>query len=223
MASDIVFDWARAGRTGIPEVVYCPGKTLEQLIHLIEEALERQHPLLLTRLSPEVHAHLPSRFQGYINYCITSKTLLVSQAPEVSLRKAPVAIVAAGTTDLPVAEEARRTLRYLGLEVELYPDCGVAGLWRLLAHENDLRSARVVIAVAGMEGALFSVVAGLVPGLVVAVPTSTGYGVAADGTVPLNSALSSCSPGVVVVNIDNGFGAACAAFKIVTPSLETVF
>lgn len=222
MANDVVFDWARQVRTGLPEAVYSPGKTIDQLVDLIKAALDREHPLLLTRLWPEVYSGLSDRLGGNLNYCPTSRTLITGRDLDTSLVSAPIAIVAAGTTDLPVAEEARRTLRYLGLKVDLFPDCGVAGLWRLLAHENELRSAHAVIAVAGMEGALFSVVAGLVPGLVVAVPTSTGYGIAADGTVPLNSALSSCSPGVVVVNVDNGFGAACAAFKTVAPVLAQI-
>ncbi len=126
----------------------------------------------------------------------------------------PIGIVCAGTSDLTVAGEACRTLEFLGRRSVLYADVGVAGLWRLLDIVEPLRSHSILIAVAGMEGALFSVLAGLVPGLIIAVPTSVGYGVASGGQAALHSALASCSPGIVCVNIDNGFGAAAAAHKM---------
>jgi NCAIR mutase (PurE)-related protein len=125
-----------------------------------------------------------------------------------------VAVVTAGTSDLPVAHEALRTLAFYGLPARAIADVGVAGLWRLLRHEDELRRYPAVIVVAGMEGALFSVVGGLVRGVVIAVPTSTGYGAARGGETALHAALASCAPGVVVVNIDNGYGAACAAIRV---------
>ena len=125
-----------------------------------------------------------------------------------------IGIVAAGTSDLPVAREAARTLEFSGHRAEIVADVGVAGLWRLTDRLDQLRRCRVLIAVAGMEGALFSVLAGLVPAPVIAVPTSVGYGVATGGKAALFAALASCAPGLVVVNIDNGFGAAVAALKI---------
>ena len=122
-------------------------------------------------------------------------------------------MVTAGTSDLPVAREAIRTLAFYDIAAREIADVGVAGLWRILAHEDALRRFPAVIVVAGMEGALFSVVAGMVGGLVVAVPTSTGYGVAEGGRTALHAALASCAPGLVTVNIDNGYGAACAAIR----------
>jgi len=127
---------------------------------------------------------------------------------------AGVGIVCAGTSDMGVAIEAQRALAFHGVSATLIGDVGVAGLWRLFDRLDEITSWRAAIVVAGMEGALFSVVAGQVPGLVIAVPTSIGYGVAAGGMAALHSALASCAPGVVVVNIDNGFGAACAALKM---------
>ena len=124
-----------------------------------------------------------------------------------------MALVSAGTSDAGPAAEARRVLAYSGLVATEIADVGVAGLWRLLAREDQLRSMQVVIVFAGMDAALPSVVAGLVPGLVIAVPTSVGYGVAAGGRAALDSVLSSCAPGVLVTNIDNGYGAACAALR----------
>jgi NCAIR mutase (PurE)-related protein len=125
-----------------------------------------------------------------------------------------VAVVTAGTSDLPVAREALRTLAFYGLPARAIADVGVAGLWRILQHEDELRRYPAVIVVAGMEGALFSVVGGLVRGAVIAVPTSTGYGAARGGETALHAALASCAPGVVTVNIDNGYGAACAAIRV---------
>jgi len=125
-----------------------------------------------------------------------------------------VAVVCAGTADRPVAAEAERTLAFSGVRALSVSDVGVAGLWRLTERLDDLRSMDVVIVVAGMDGALPTVVAGLIPGVVIAVPTSVGYGVAAHGHAALNSSLASCAPGLVVVNIDNGYGAACAALRV---------
>jgi len=125
-----------------------------------------------------------------------------------------VAVVTAGTSDLPVAREAIRTLAFYGVAAREIADVGVAGLWRILRHEEELRRYPVVIVVAGMEGALFSVVAGLVGGVVIAVPTSTGYGAARHGETALHAALASCAPGLVTVNIDNGYGAASAALRV---------
>jgi NCAIR mutase (PurE)-related protein len=130
-----------------------------------------------------------------------------------------VAVVTAGTSDLPVAREAIRTLAFYGVAAREIADVGVAGLWRILMHEDELKRYPVVIVVAGMEGALFSVVAGLVGGVVIAVPTSTGYGAARHGETALHAALASCAPGVVTVNIDNGYGAASAALRALRAQL----
>jgi NCAIR mutase (PurE)-related protein len=210
MTADIRFDYAREVRTGLPEAVFCPGKTAEQLVALLGESERRKHRLLLTRLTPELRAQLPYP----LDYDPLSRTASFGAYPAVE-EPARVAIVAAGTSDLPVAREAARTLRFFGLASDEFADVGVAGLWRLLERVETLRLYPVLIAVAGMEGALFSVLAGLVSSLVIAVPTSTGYGVARAGETALFAALCGCGQGLLTVNIDNGFGAACAVRRLV--------
>lgn len=211
--NDVRFDWDRAARTGVAEAVFAEGKSAEQILSVLRQARERQHPLLVTRLSQaqfdDVHPHC----EGRLDYEPVSRTAILGQCPALP-GVGSVGVVCAGTSDLPVALEARRSLGYFGIESRLYADVGVAGLWRLMSVADELRGHAALIAVAGMEGALFSVLSGLVPGIVIAVPTSIGYGVASGGRVALQSALSSCSPGVVCVNIDNGFGAAAAARKM---------
>lgn len=208
------FDWDRAARTGVPEAVLGTGKTAEQVAIIATEAVAREQPLLCTRLDAAqmdaVARAVPEMTLDTVGHTATWSR----QALRPDLDGA-VAVVAAGSSDRPVAREAANTLRFNGIDgVAEVMDVGVAGLWRLMERVEELRKPRVVIAVAGMEGALFSVLAGLVPGLVIAVPTSVGYGVSAGGRAALGSALASCAPGVVVVNIDNGFGAACAALKV---------
>lgn len=203
-------DWERPQRTGLPEAVQCESKSPEQIAAILEAAGERT--LFLTRLSPEKRAVLSSA----LSYHAVSRTAVWGAIP--ALTRTGAVVVAAGTSDMPVAEEARQTLRFHGLDAPLLADIGVAGLWRLLARVDEIRQHRVVIAVAGMEGALFTVLAGLVAAPVIAVPASVGYGVASGGHAALTSALASCSPGVVTVNIDNGYGAACAALRILGPA-----
>jgi len=210
--ADYNFDWQRKTRTGIAEAVLCGNKSHQQIMDIVAAAQIKQQSLLLTRLSVEDANHLCIEHTN-IDWHPVSGTAFINNG-----LAAPVSsecmIVTAGTSDMPVAEEARRTLLFNGLKVQILSDCGVAGLWRLTDQLPVLSRAPVIIAVAGMEGALFSVLAGLVPSLVIAVPGSTGYGVAEGGSAALSSALSCCAPGVVVVNIDNGFGAACAMLKI---------
>ena len=214
MADEFNFDWRRSERTGIAEAVLCSNKSMSQVADIVATAQQKKQSLLLTRLAAETAESLFAEHEN-IDWHTISATAFVDNgiAPPANSK---CVIVTAGTSDVPVAEEARRTLLFNGLEVEVLHDCGVAGLWRLTEKLPVLSQAPVIIAVAGMEGALFSVLAGLVPGLVIAVPGSTGYGVSDGGHVALNSALSSCAPGVVVVNIDNGFGAACAVLKILS-------
>lgn len=207
--TDIRLDWGRAARTGVPEAIYCASKSADQIQTILEQADGRGTSLLLTRLAPDVHAAL-----GWdVDYDPVSRTALLDRGlpDRVDLG---AAIVAAGTSDAPTAHEARRTLEFSGVEAPIHVDVGVAGLWRLTETAATLQDRRVIIAVAGFEAALFSVVAGLVAAPVIAVPTSVGEGVAAGGRAALSSALASCAPGVTVVNIDNGFGAACAAIKM---------
>jgi len=210
--ADVEFDFERVRRIGLAEAVLGAGKNAGQLIEIVETARSRDVPVLLTRLSLEAGEALSGRFGAAVDYDPLSRTAFVGavEGPSGAPR---VAIVTAGTSDLPVAVEAERTLAFNGLAVERFVDCGVAGLWRILRHEEALRGFPVVIACAGMEGALFSVLGGLIGGLLIAVPTSTGYGLAEEGRTALHAALVSCAPGVVVVNVDNGFGAACAAVR----------
>ena len=207
------FDWERATRTGVPEAVLADGKSADQILSVLREAHERSHPVLITRLSAEQFQVVRDRCEGALDYDPLSRTAIFGE-PAPLCGAGSVGVVCAGTADLAVALEAQRSLAYLGIEAVLYPDVGVAGLWRLMSVADELSRHPVLIAVAGMEGSLFSVLSGLVPGIVIAVPTSVGYGVAEGGRVALHSALSSCSPGVVCVNVDNGFGAAAAARKM---------
>jgi NCAIR mutase (PurE)-related protein len=203
-------DWDRERRTGVPEAVLCSHKTPAQIAAIVASAADRR--LLLTHLSVDKLAALPAEALARLDHDPLSATAILGG--DIPLADSGVGIVAAGTSDMPVAREAVRTLAFAGHRAEIYADVGVAGLWRLTSRLEDLRRLRVLIAVAGMEGALFSVLAGLVEAPVVAVPTSVGYGVAAGGTAALHSALATCAPGVVVVNVDNGFGAAAAALKM---------
>ncbi|MFV0334568.1 MAG: nickel pincer cofactor biosynthesis protein LarB [Tropicimonas sp.] len=207
----IRFDWARQARTGIPEVVFAEGKSLAQLSEILTAAQGRGASIFLTRLAAETAVVLSEHFT--LDYDPVSRSAVANGWPEGEASSGEVALVCGGTTDLPVVEEARRALAFMGVEAPVYADVGVAGLWRLLSVAEELSRFRVLIAVAGMEGALFSALGGLVPGLVIAVPAPVGYGVSEGGRAALNSALSSCAPGIVTVNIGNGFGAAAAACK----------
>lgn len=214
--SDFTFDWDREARTGVAEAVLCESKSPSQIAAIIAEARTREARLLLTRLAPEQHAQLGAQLgaaAAQLDFDPLSRTaILGNPQPDAAIEGALIA--AAGTGDLAAAREAARTLVFHGYNAPVIADIGVAGLWRLQARLPHLRAARVLIVAAGMEGALFSVVAGLVSVPVIALPTSVGYGVAAGGMLALHAALSSCAPGVLAVNIDNGFGAACAAIKI---------
>jgi NCAIR mutase (PurE)-related protein len=212
--TELWMDWERERRTGVAEAVFCPGKTAAQIEAAATLAVAEGRRLLMTRLASEAFASLSPALKDQLDYDSSSATAILGGVSEAELQAEGALIVAAGTSDLGVAREAARTLSFHGFAAPLIADVGVAGLWRLLAKVNELRAAKVIIAVAGMEGALFSVLAGLVEAPVIAVPTSVGYGVAAGGTAALNSALASCATGLVVVNIDNGFGAAAAAIKI---------
>ena len=210
MSEEFVLDEARPARLGFGEAVFCAGKSPAQIAAILEAA---QAPILLTRLDPGRFAALPSGQQARLDYDPVSATAF--SGPPTPLRAASgIAIVTAGTSDVPVAREAARTLLFSGYEAPLIADVGVAGLWRLMRRVEELRQASVLIVAAGMDAALPSVIGGLVPGVVIAVPTSVGYGVAAGGHAALNAILSSCAPGILTVNIDNGYGAACAAMRV---------
>ena len=213
--SDLTLDPWRRERTNVGEVVFGQGKTLEQIRASLAE-LGRHHPVLATRICA---AHGQALLHLFPHGCLWEEAGLFCLGADLLSAdpKAPdsdVIIVTAGSSDLPVAREALGTAKFFGLSAHLIADVGVAGLHRLEKHLPSLRQAKVVIAVAGMEGALPSVLGGLLKAPIIAVPTSTGYGANFAGLTPLLAMLNSCAPGVGVVNIDNGFGAAALAKKI---------
>ncbi len=204
-------DTDRKHRTGMAEVIFSPGKTTEQLEQLIERSLVHHGSVLVTRLEPDRAAALVDTFED-LQYNASGR-ILATPPPSPAIHPA-VAVVCAGTSDLPVAEEAAATLEHFGHEVDRITDVGVAGIHRLFGVLDRLKYARAVIVVAGMEGALPSVVAGLISRPIVAVPTSVGYGASFGGIAALLGMLNACSGGIGVVNIDNGFGAATVAHRI---------
>ena len=208
-------DHDRLARVGMPEAVLCGTKSVDQVREIaIDLAAANNEPRLFTRLTDEQLAALPESVTDRLDDDRLSRTAILDGT--LPRRPGRVAVVAAGTSDASVAAEACRTLQFSGIDYELIVDVGVAGLWRLEARLDDIRAADIVIAVAGMDAALISVLGGLLAAPLVAVPTSVGYGVAAGGSTALNSALASCAQGVTVVNIDNGFGAACAAVRMLS-------
>jgi NCAIR mutase (PurE)-related protein len=209
---EFLLDEQRDRRIGLSEAVYCAGKSPAQIAAILRFAEERGRALLLTRLSEESLRELPAPQASGLDYDPVSRTAYAGAVRSPS-GPARVAVVTAGTSDIPVAREATRTLYFEGHRTLEIADVGVAGLWRLMRRADELRAMPVLIVAAGMDAALPSVIGGLVPGLVIAVPTSVGYGVACGGRPALDAALASCAPGIVVVNIDNGYGAACAAIR----------
>ena len=205
-------DTQRELRCGRPEVVYGAGKTPGQILDIAVALLEHHDRLLVTRIAPEAAELVRARLPRAVHRPL-SRTLVVEPAGGAEA-DGLVLVVAAGTSDLPVAEEAAVTARLFGARVEQLTDVGVAGLHRLLAHTERLREARVLVVVAGMEGALPSVVGGLCDVPLIAVPTSVGYGASFGGLAALLAMLNSCAAGVAVVNIDNGFGAGVLAARI---------
>ncbi|MCP4248451.1 MAG: nickel pincer cofactor biosynthesis protein LarB [bacterium] len=205
-------DHHRAIRCGFPEVIYCEGKTVDQVVAIIEARLSAGGNVLGTRADPETLASVAERFPQ-AECCPTARTITIRQR-SAEKSTGTIALVAAGTSDMPVAEEARVTAEIMDQRIETFYDVGVAGIHRLLAHSAALQAANVLIVVAGMEGALASVVGGLVDRPVIAVPTSIGYGASFQGLAALLAMLNSCASGVTVVNIDNGFAAGYTAALI---------
>jgi NCAIR mutase (PurE)-related protein len=198
-------DHHRSLRLGFPEVIFGQGKTGEQIVSITERLLKSSKKILITHVGAEVFEELKSKVADAI-YSPTSRTITVNRSQNGRL-KAGVSVVSGGTSDIAAAEEAAVTAELMGNKVERFFDIGVAGLHRMLDKLPELRKARVIVVVAGMEGALASVVGGLVSVPIIAVPTSVGYGASFNGLAPLLTMLNSCAPGVAVVNIDNGFGA----------------
>ncbi len=211
---EIKLDFERSERIGFGEAIFCADKSSAQISRILDKAHDSGLAMLITRLEPKKHDRLESKHKNLIDYDPVSETGFFQTHLEPA-QPASVAIVTAGTSDARVAYEAARTLEFNGINSDVVFDVGVAGLWRLTEKIDEIKSYPIVIAVAGMDAALISVLGGLVPGLLIAVPTSTGYGAARDGETALAASLVSCAPGVVVCNIDNGYGAACAAIRAI--------
>jgi len=209
---NVLFDHARHARIGLPEAVLCQGKDPETISRIIREHALGS-PILYTRLTPEAYAQLAPEAAAGLDYHPVSRTAWTGTMPAVP--RGRVAIVSAGTADGPTAHEAARTLAYLGIEHTVYEDRGVAGLWRIGERIEDINKHDAIIVVAGMDAALASVMGGLTPKPVFAVPVSSGYGASRNGETALYAMLASCAPGITVCNIDNGYGAACAGARVV--------
>jgi NCAIR mutase (PurE)-related protein len=206
-------DHHRALRRGFPEVIYGTGKKAEEIIEIIGKMVDKEENILVTRLTDDKARIIKDQFpQG--GYFPNSKVFTLEVRPAEKRGKGTILVITAGTSDIPVAEEAAITARFMGNEVETLFDVGVSGLHRILGKRDALMEASVIVVVAGMEGALPSIVGGLVDKPVIAVPTSTGYGASFRGLSALLGMLNSCASGVTVVNIDNGFGAGYAASLI---------
>ncbi|MFN3239134.1 MAG: nickel pincer cofactor biosynthesis protein LarB [Pseudomonadales bacterium] len=207
--SQIKLDLQRAERIGLGEAIFCAGKSQAQL-NAICQQLDPRTSMLFTRLEQEQFAQFadPAKY----DYDPVSKTAWLNPAPLEA--DTEVAIITGGSSDVSVSREAARTLEFYGKPSTLIDDVGVAGLWRLLERLDDIKAHKIIIAVAGMDAALPTVLGGLVGSAIIAVPTSVGYGMVKDGETALQSLLVSCSAGITVTNIDNGFGAACAALRI---------
>lgn len=202
-------DHHRQLRKNLPEAIYAPGKTLGQLEKIIRSLIRKNHPVLATRLNEKQFQKLRKRFPK-LSYSAQAQIAYLRNGVIARPQKS-VTIITAGTSDIPIAEEARITLEAMGRVVRTFYDLGVAGIHRLLDHIKEIEAADAVICIAGMEGALPSVLAGLISKPIIAVPTSVGYGAGFHGITPLLTMLSSCAQGVAVVNIDSGFNAACFA------------
>ena len=205
-------DLDRHKRCGLPEVIYCPGKTGRQIAGIMTAMAQSGQNILATRATPEQYKIIrKTHRKASYNKLAKTITMITKRRPEIA---AQVGIVCAGTSDIPVAEEAAVTAEFMGAQVERIYDAGVAGLHRIFKHLPSLKKSRAIVVVAGMEGALPSVVGGLIDRPIIAVPTSVGYGTNLKGFAPLLAMLNSCVPGITVVNIDNGFSAGVAAAMI---------
>lgn len=209
---DVNLDFDRENRTGLAEAVFCEGKSDDQLVTICDTVVEDKKSMLFTRLSTEQFHLLNGIHSGVLDYEPISRTAF--HLPKSAKSLVQLAVVTGGSSDLPVAKEASRTLMFYGYEVLEIHDVGVAGLWRITERLDELKSCKIIICVAGMDAALPTVLGGLVSAVMIAVPTSIGYGMVKGGETALRSLLVSCAPGVTVTNIDNGYGAACAAIRV---------
>ena len=211
---EIRLDLDRSLRCGVPEIIYAPGKTVEQIGAAMKAMRRAGQPALVSRIDPSQQEALQQEFPQAVVYPQARILALGEGVPSSGAGVGGISIVSAGTSDLPVAEEAAVTAEWMGARVARFPDLGVAGLHRLTRRLDEIREARVLIVVAGMEGALPSVLGGLVDLPLIAVPTSVGYGASLEGVTALLAMMSSCVLGITVVNIDNGVGAGVAAARI---------
>lgn len=210
----ILFDHGRTARIGLPEAVFSEGKPRAALLELMRTCgLDKERPILFTRLASEIFSSFPEDLRRRYHFHALSGVAFAATLPQRP--KGSVAVVSAGTADGRAAWEAAKTLEYLGISHKVYEDNGIAGLWRLTSNLDTLNGFDVVIVVAGLDAALASVMGGLTGKPVFAVPTSVGYGMARGGESALSSMLVSCAPGIGVLNIDNGYGAACAAARVI--------
>jgi NCAIR mutase (PurE)-related protein len=210
----ILFDHSRSARIGLPEAVFCEGKSRDSLLALLQDqGLDAASPILFTRLAPELFKTFPENLRAKYRYHELSGTAFARTLP--ARPNGSVAVVSAGTADGRVTWEAAKTLEYLGIRHSVYEDNGVAGLWRLTSNLDKINAYDVLIVIAGLDAALASVLGGLTARPVFAVPTSVGYGAARSGETALACMLVSCAPGIAVLNIDNGYGAACAAARVI--------
>jgi pyridinium-3,5-biscarboxylic acid mononucleotide synthase len=210
--AEVTLDFQRADRLGFGEAVLCADKSPSQIDEILRRVREHSADCLLTRLAKDKLAAVAPAYRQTMDYDPVSQTAFFDHTPRPATSP-KVAVVTAGTSDARPAREALRTLEFHGIAATAIFDVGVAGIWRLMDRADEIARHPVVIAVAGMDAALPSVLGGLVPGVLIAVPTSVGYGVARAGETALFSCLVSCAPGVTVCNIDNGYGAACAAIR----------
>jgi pyridinium-3,5-biscarboxylic acid mononucleotide synthase len=213
MITEHLIDYNRENRIGISETIFCENKSIGQIKNICKD-LDINKTTFFTRLIDNKYKKLTTNIKKKLIYDKVSQTAIYGKKPLINKNKANIAIVCAGTSDMPSVLEAQQTLYASGINSDIYPDLGVAGLWRIQKHLEQIIKYKVLIVVAGMDGALVSVIGGLVSLPIIALPTSTGYGVANKGLTALNAMLTSCSPGISVVNIDNGYGAASAAIRI---------
>ena len=214
MNLDIRFDFQRRERIGLLEAIWGADKSIDQLKRVSEEVLKKKEVVFITRIDKEKAIHLLDTYIDAIFY-EEAKCLIIGENLNKFSTNKKVAIISGGTSDLPVTLEAKLSLEIYGVSCQSFIDVGVAGLHRLLTQIDEINKYDVLIVCAGMEGALATVIGGLLPQPIIAVPVSVGYGVSKDGQTALNSMLSSCAPGISVMNIDNGYGAAMAALRII--------
>jgi NCAIR mutase (PurE)-related protein len=213
MIVEHLIDYNRENRIGISETIFCENKSISQINNICKD-LDTNKTTFFTRLKEDQYKKLTSSIKKKLLYNSDSQTAIYGKKPSINKSKANIAIICAGTSDMPSVLEAQQTLYISGIKSDIFPDLGVAGLWRIQKYLKQIMKYKILIVAAGMDGALVSVIGGLVSLPIIALPTSTGYGVANKGTTALNAMLVSCSPGISVVNIDNGYGAASAAIRI---------